>query len=475
MLGMLDCGTYKTHYFRAGRAMSWAAALAMAATAGWAQYPGQVAKPDVSQVQPLRAVAVLEWTGEAGKPKKARLIPVTIFDGADLQDGTIYLARPQPLGLSSEVEYELRKTGKNIGLFDIENAGQEQGLWVGYGKWKPMPPPKKDAPKPVAMFDENYDDKPVLHRKHHTDDKPETGGAAKDTKDSGEPTLHRKDADADTAADESAPDPDRPTLRRPKKAETSSGDPDRPKLKKDKKAEDVGYVENVAGDVDPDRPRLKRGKSEGNGLQVVPSLMGLPPDLQQAVAVSDERDRPEHPWVFHWSNPKDELDVKAKLEAVARTALGLDPPPDPAAKPAAKSRTARARKHMTLPPPEPAPLADEQFRVFELAYGAGATLVLSAHTDATAAEQKYLTLIAQPDFYGGLQILLKNVADARHLDDTPRLRLVDAVDAEADNRAELLFEARGATERHFVLYRVLRGRAEAVFTGPPASYVAVSQ
>ncbi|MDR3741643.1 MAG: hypothetical protein P4L40_21705 [Terracidiphilus sp.] len=419
----------------------------------------------------LRAVAVLEWTGDAGKPKKARLIPITIFDGGELQDGSFYMARPQPLGLSSEVEYVLKQTGKGIGLFDVENAGQEQGIWVGYGKWKPMPAPKRDAQKPIAMVDETYGDRPVLHRKHHADDPAKPGSkdaGAKGSKDSDEPTLHRKDS-SDTA-DAPAPDPDRPTLHKVKSTSTASDDSGQPKQKKGKQ-EDIGHVENLPEVTDPDRPRLKRGKSEGSALAVTPSLMGLPADMEQTVAVSDGRDTPEHPWVFHWANHDDELQMKAKLEAAARTALGLDPPP---AAPAPKAKAKSARAKAVPAPPAPPPLAGEQFHVFELAYGAGATLVLSAHTDAPEAEQKFVTLVAQPDFYGGLQILLKNVTDARHLDDTPRLRLVDAVDAEADNRGELLFEARGATERHFVLYRVLRGRAELLFASAPASYVAVA-
>jgi hypothetical protein len=58
---------------------------------------------------------------------------------------------------------------------------------------------------------------------------------------------------------------------------------------------------------------------------------------------------------------------------------------------------------------------------------------------------------------------VKNVTDAAHLDETPRMRLVDAVDAMADNRGELLFELRGSTEMQFALYRVLRGQATRVF------------
>jgi hypothetical protein len=108
-------------------------------------------------------------------------------------------------------------------------------------------------------------------------------------------------------------------------------------------------------------------------------------------------------------------------------------------------------------------LQGEEFKVFELAYGSGATMVLSAHTEGTGAEQKFVTLVAQPDLYGNIVVLLKNVTDGAHLDDNPRMRLIDAVDALADNRGELLFELRGATQRQFALYRVLRGQADKIF------------
>ena len=72
-------------------------------------------------------------------------------------------------------------------------------------------------------------------------------------------------------------------------------------------------------------------------------------------------------------------------------------------------------------------------------------MVLSAHTAGTGVQEKFVTLIAQPDLYGGIVVLAKNVTDATSLDLTPRMRLIDAVDAEADNRGELLFELRGTT------------------------------
>jgi hypothetical protein len=184
--------------------------------------------------------------------------------------------------------------------------------------------------------------------------------------------------------------------------------------------------------------------------------------MHQEVAVSDRTDRPEHVWDYTWANPDDEAKMKAAMEDLARTALGLNPPPAPA-KPAHKTTSTAHKPARPTQPPQPAPLLDEQFRVFELAYGSGATMVLSAHTSGTGALEKFVTLVAQPDLYGNVAVLIKNVTDAAHLDDMPRMRLVDAVDALADNRGDLLFELRGSTQRQFALYRVLRGDATRIF------------
>ena len=528
----------------------------MAVPPAGAQYPGQVAK--ASQDAPeVRSVAVLEWTGEEGHPKASRLVPVSVFDGQTLQDGGIYLARPAPLALMSEVEYELKQNGKTMGLYDIGNAGQEQGAWVGFGVWKPLPAARPAAPVVSAgnrdiWGEDAQSDRPTLHRKHPSGDTTAsgtgTGGSGsgsgstgqapdpdrptlhkKDSSDSSgdssasttssspasdpdRPTLHKKDT-GDSSGDSTAPststttasvpnrptlhkkdssassgdsttsstssttasDPDRPTLHKKTSDDDSAGssgasDPDRPTLKKknSKKQEDVGYVESLPDVTDSDRPRLLRGRAEGEGPSVLPTLMGLPPDMQQAVAVSDAKSRPEHLWSYSWANPDDEAKMKADMEDIARKALGLTPPPPPPAPARRRTAAATHKKPALAPaPPPPAPLLDEQFRVFELAYGSGATMVLSARTDGQGAQQKFVTLVAQPDLYGNVLVLLRNVADAAHLDDTPRMRLVDAVDAMADNRGELLFELRGATQRQFALYRVLRGQMDKLFVSGP--------
>ena len=482
-----------------GPALARAAALVALITAGSAaaQYSGRVTtKPKTPE---LRAVAVLEWTGDAGKPKTCRLVPVTIYDGEKLNDAGIYMARPEPMAIAGQVEYQLKDNGKTIGLFDIKNSGQEQGSWVGYGEWKPVPNPQPAfAATAPPIVDADDDDKPVLHRKKHSDEAPSSNGSdssktdaskqpapaddadrpklhkkddSPNTSDSGGPVLHKSpDSGSDTSSDTSsnAPsDPDRPVLTKPKKQK--------------KEDEDVSRSESLPQVTDPDRPRLQRGKSNADNLKVLPSLMGLPPDMQQAVAVSDAQNHPDHPWVYSWANPDDEKKMKAQMEDMARLALGLTQAPQTPSAPAPKTtphRTGTAAKKPTQPAVldlPPAELQEEQFRVFELTYGSGATMVLTADTGGPLAKEKFVTIIGQPDLYGNLQVLLKNVTDGTHLDETPHMRIVDAVDALADNRGELLFELRGETSRQFALFRVMRGRADKLFVSGGGYYGTLSE
>jgi hypothetical protein len=71
--------------------------------------------------------------------------------------------------------------------------------------------------------------------------------------------------------------------------------------------------------------------------------------------------------------------------------------------------------------------------------------------------------VAQQDIYGEVKPLIKSVADTSHLDTTPWMRLIDAVDADGSNRAALLFELRGQSSRQFALYRILHGTAEQIY------------
>ncbi len=484
----------------AGARLAPVVASLLVPAAVWAQYSGQVTKKTKDTVPDLRAIAVLEWTGDLIKPKTARIVPVAIYDGEKLQDAGIYLARPQPLALTGEVEYELKRDGKTFGFFDIQNAGQEEGSWVGFGKWKPLPPPKPvKAAAPAKVDDYSSDEKPVLHRKKASDG---SSGSGSGPADPDRPTLHKSpsdqsppDSDSNSPGSHtsagSAPDPDRPKLEKKTSdagappasgGNTPSPDPNRPTLSKGSQAPQPDYLGNVdavRGSSDPDRPTLKHGKSAGVTGELTPTLMGLPEDMQQAVAVSDAKNRPDHPWTFSWANPEDEDKMRSEMEDIAREAMGLSAPVHASAPPAHSSRTTTAgtvrKTAKTASPAPPAPLEDERFHVFELAYGAGATMVLSANSGGSPDHQKFVTIVAQPDLYGKVRVLLKSVTDMAHLDETPRMRLVDAVDALADNRGELLFELRGDGSRQFALYRIYRGTAEKLFVSGGAAYRNISR
>jgi hypothetical protein len=547
-------------------------------SAASAQYPGKITKSDGKPKPVLRAVSVLEWTGEPGKPSASRLVPVAVFDGEHLNDGTIYLNRPEPLALESGVEYELQMDGKPQGVFDVFGAGETQGAWRGYGTWRPLSAATQKTANEAINTSSLYapiggddDDKPVLKRKHPREPDADSGtDSGAGGKSSAGETSADKSGGAGIgsgtgtnsgAASSSASnaDPDRPTLKRKADSDsTSSGtgstagsgsgsasgsggsvDPDRPTLRRSHHTTEDSETQNVSTvPPDPNRPRLKRGKPSDLGPSQAPRLEGFPPTMQQAVAVSDAGNHTEHPWKYTWANPEDEKNFKKSLEAMARTELGLDAPPAPAkpAKAAAKAAPGKKTRMVVADPPAPVELADEEFKVFELTYGGSATMVLTAATplpaapvpadssagDAKAAgsssaasapspddqqapvirrgkptsatapltptpglssgqaagqakggkaapvparpaPQKFVTLIAQPDLYGGVLVIYKSVTDAAHLDVTPRLKLVDAVDAMGDNRGELLFEMRGDQQRQFALFRVLRGSASQLF------------
>jgi hypothetical protein len=457
-----------------------------------AQYSGQAKPKDKGADIPpvMRSVVVVEWTGDIAKPNASRVIPISVWDGTQLQDGGIFLSRPQPLALDSGVEYELQQNGKNVGLFDIEEAARQQNTWIGFGKYK-KPAVKLSADELARMSakikidaGDEYSDAPVLHRKQHPD---ENGGSAPESgqknapADPDRPTLHRGGDsggdDGSTSNKTSAPngggptpDPDRPKLHQDAgNGGSQSGDPDRPRLNNTPPPDEEAHVSSLPDVADPNRPRLKRGVPEGLETAVDPSkvetsLMNAPAEMKQQVGVSDSRQIKEHTWEFTWADPDDQRKMKEAVEEAARKALGLA---EPSLEPPAPKRTATTTAHRTpvkpTQTPEPPKLLDEQFRIYELAYGGGVTMVFSARTDGVGADQKFVTIVAQPDLYGSVVVILKSVTDVAHLDVKPRMRLIDAVDAEGDNRGDLLFELRGGNQRQFALYRVLRGQASQIF------------
>ncbi len=338
--------------------------LALAAPAG-AQYPGRM-ESNKKAAPTVRAVAVLEWTGEMGKPSATRIIPISVFDGERYQPGGLYLAKPQPLALEPGTEYVLEDAGVARGLFDINTAQDVDGYWFGYGAWKPMaPPPKKAKPKQGKNMPQVVDGG-NNGRPHFKGQGSSSSSTSTDTS-SSSPTPP-------ASSNPPAGDPDRPTLRR------RSDSPSSAPSTSSSSTETASAPETAIGGADPDRPHIAHGQQTPTDDFQPAQLTGVPSGIQQMIAVSDASDREAHPFVYLWADAADATKMQEQMEIAAAAAIAAAAPPvriTPKAHPA-PATTAAARRRAAAAPPAPKPVfTDIRFKAYELTFSGGATLVYS--------------------------------------------------------------------------------------------------
>lgn len=457
----------------------------------------KVAKPEAV----VRAVGVYEWTGDLNKPEASRLIPVSLYIHGELEDAAVYQPQPIPFALLPGNAYELQQAGVAKGLVELASAAKldagtsgYDNVWFGYGTFRSEAAVKQSRLRVTKSID------PITTGK---DDPAETNtkkGRQDDTNkvDPDRPTLRRRgpagkgDAGKGDAGKAGAPE-----------ASTTAGappdDPDRPVLKKHEAPPPAGSASGAADagtqreidteslNNDPNRPSLHRGRPAGGtsapargpeSSSAKASPAGLPTNLHQMVAVSDAATRSEHDFTRPWGDEAEHKAVLAKMEAMARERLAGYAKPaagSTSATVAAAPATAASRAGTTVAARRRAAaqaaaatagaaLLDEDLRGYTLSYGGAPTFVYTAHTAGTGEALRYVTLVGQQDTAGQLQAAFASVTDAAHLDRTPWMRLVGVVDAEATNRASLLFEMRESRGRQFALYQVLGARSETLFT-----------
>jgi hypothetical protein len=115
----------------------------------------------------------------------------------------------------------------------------------------------------------------------------------------------------------------------------------------------------------------------------------------------------------------------------------------------------------TVPAKQAEPVFENvQFRGFDVWLTNQPVLILSAEakipgaTGAAAGAEPYsIMLVARTDIYGNLRKLYSGVTDKFHLDVTPRLELIDVVDADGDGRGELLFRETSDAGNGYMIYR----------------------
>ncbi|HEX4652599.1 MAG TPA: hypothetical protein VH250_13955 [Granulicella sp.] len=311
-------------------------------------------------------------------------------------------------------------------------------------------------------------DRPHLTRKQDSSGSGSTAGSAPASTDDSGQSSGEGGGKSSGAGSVPADDPDRPTLKK--------RTPEQAKQARRESEQSSVSGESTSLNDDPNRPTLHRGVPTHALTEVdLPKLKGVPENLHQMVAVSDAKTREPHDFARPWQDDAERATVLASMQALAEKLLasyGTKAAQTPAAKTtAAKTGTAAGksatrstvRKKATPATPAAVPLLDEELKGYTLSYGGADTFVYSAHTAGDGDKLRYVTVVAQKDAMGTLKPAIQSVTDAAHLDRTPRMRLVDVVDAEASNRASLLFELRGQTARQFALYRVIAARADQTF------------
>jgi hypothetical protein len=426
----------------------------------------------------------------------ARLIPIAIMVDGKFYDASAYKASPVPFAIWGGNIYEAERTGVSQGLFTVGEAVKTGNDWFAEGKWQPA----GSAPA----------------KSHHQDSKPKL-----DDEDEGPPKLRRPEGEksspspaASTPAPDAKPDsktssPQSPSASAPpsqgsKPSSAPTQDSKAPSPKPIPPTEDTASGEpapdkitnpgnTTSNDEDPNRPVLSRGKTRALGgaekTSAAPSVSGTKGNAdtgsksakgaadkkaqpQKIPAISDANGPDPRPYAYDLK-PEEEQQFRKKMLALATEALQVRvkeiTPAAAETKPAART-SSRAAKGPQLV------IENVQFRAFDLWNTNEPVMVLSAQahlpekqaaTDLSADLTYFVTLVVKVDMYGDLRKLSTIVTDTNHLDQTPRLELIDAVDADGDGRGELLFRQVTDAGNAWGVYRAGADQLFPLFEGTP--------
>jgi hypothetical protein len=431
-----------------------------------------------------RAIGLIQLSPKG----KARLTPIAIMMDGKFYDAGSYKAAPVPMALDFGIVYEGFRTGVSQGVFTITQPGQLNHVWIAEGTWLPagMKAPEKSKKYSTPVI-EDKDAPPVLHR--HSDKAGSDSGSEKDKDKNDQQKPATPPTTPTTAPPASAPSP--PSAPEAAKAPAT---PETAKASAASSASDEPIE-------DPNRPRLRRGKPDSNARREpfatfdsltdaepagTASASTGKPDAKTAgdssaslvqftfiPAISDAGGPDPRPYTYD-VKPAEEASYRSKMLALAATQLR--PRAGTASKETAPAqRMASARKSPGKSAgklPKPA-FDDVSLRIFDLSNSNEPVLVLSAKThpaaDATEnlEEPKEITLIARTNLEGELKKLFFSQTDSRHLDVSPRMELIDAVDADGDGRGELLFRRTSDGGSAYAIYRVTSDHLWPLFEGTP--------
>ncbi len=446
-------------------------------------------EPKKKKVKGPRAIGLLQFDAKG----KTTLIPIAILVEGKFYDAAAYKADPIPMALESGVVYEAEQTGDPDGLFTVAGALHSKNPgsahpWFGSGNY--LPPgaePAKTAHKaenvPVGI-DSSGDEPPRLTRKdaaQPADAGAKPGGSSPST---GSASTGANEKPAEKSADASSGDPS--AGDKSAGSSTSSAKPDGEKQSAPQTATSTTAAAAAAekpsdkssGNSDDNyyKPTLRRGKptqaapdeddspapqpvhstasnssaptsSNGSQVRVVP-------------AISDAGGPDPQSYKFFWKTGEED-EKRNQMLAVAANEVRV-------------YALELAKNHITQTPVTPQaavkrrtaakdskPVFDNvQFHGYDLWLNNQLVMVLTADatipgwTEPGADAQPYhLTLVARTDIYGDIKKMYSGITDKFHLDVTPQLELIDAVDADGDGRGEFLFRETADAGSGYIIYR----------------------
>jgi hypothetical protein len=444
-----------------------------------------------------RAVAVLQMPTNG----KASLVPIAILINGKFWDATAYKADPVPMALDYGTIYEAERTGNSLGLFTVgsalrrNSAASGQAPWIGTGTFRangaePEKQPAKANPVPVGI--DTSEGPPRLTRDTSAVNKPPAGAgpastgptpsapgsdSPKSTGSSGSgdepPRLHKPDSPSGSERGQAPP----PGAGSKAPAESKPADTKTDEPKKDQ----AKIPTSDSGASEANRPKLRRGKpAESFADEDIPgySKAGAAPvqgdlskagpiaiqaDVQLIPAISDAGGPELRSFVFQWLKGEEE-DRRKQMTDFAKEQLRTYIAGR--AKATITSSTARSTRASagTTKLKEPV-LESVRMVAYDLWVSNQAVLVLSAeghlpspapgsaHSEVETETQYSVMVVAYPDIYNNLHKLYVGITDKFHLDVTPRLELIDAVDADGDGRGELLFRQTSDQGAGWIIYR----------------------
>jgi hypothetical protein len=342
-------------------------------------------------------------------------------------------------------------------------ASQGNGTWLGGGVWLAAgATPKSEGRKAESTPRMEPEDKPPVLRRgpeaSKTESKPDQPKPSETKAPETGPAQSKPSAPPENPVSASpAPTPPpskaspeeeagRPTLRR--------GKPEPAKSVENGPSSEAGLKANNPRGSSPSKP-----SSTKNEIRILP-------------AISDAGGPEPRPYTYEMK-PEEEQAFQKKMLALAKdevlkrarqSAGNLDTVPPP--------KTKRAQ------PPQPE-FTDTKLSVFDLFTSNEPVLVLSARARLPELSSKgagsnssnpdyYVTLVARADLYNELKIVLSAITDEQHLDVTPQMQLIDAIDADGDGGGELIFRKITDAGTAYGIYRVTADQLWPLFEGAPA-------